>query len=182
MGALTDKLVTLAFLLVPFVVVSITGCAAAYFHRKSQEGKSHNGKTALSMIGMAVIFVAIPASPGDRTVSNSDRYMRGAIGLSYIFFTTVYCMLIAHQRRWYKGRCAIVGGLAIAITIVGMASTPVRSLWIDSTKTDPFFALSIATPVSFTLCDLIAYLSDAFDVSRVSGLPLPVTVTERTGQ
>jgi hypothetical protein len=171
-GALTDNLVTLASLLVPFVVVSITGCAAAHFHRKS-----HNGKAALSMIGMAVIFVAIPASPGDRTVSNSDRYMRGAIGLSYTFFMIVYCMLIAHQRRWYKGRCAIAGGLAIVMTIVGMASAPVQSYWIDSTKIDPFFALAIAIPASFTLCDLIAYLSDASNTRANTGpleLPAPV--------
>jgi hypothetical protein len=169
LGALTDNVVMLAFLFFPLMVLTITGCAADRFRRKSQEGKA-----AMSMLGMAVIFIAIPVSPEDKGVSNNDRYMRGAIGLSYTFFMTVYCVLIALRHRWYKGRCAIAGGLAILMTIVSMASTSVQSYWTNSTKTDPIFALSIAIPASFTLCDLIAYLSNAFDDARAPSLPAPV--------
>jgi hypothetical protein len=172
LGALTDHLVTFAFLLFPLMVLVITGCAADRLHRKSQEGKA-----VLSMLGMAVIFIAIPAPSGSGATANDDRYMRIAVGLAYTFFMTVYCRLIAIRHGWYKGRCAVAGALAIFITIVGMASASVQSYWVDSTKTDPFFILSVAIPASFTLCDLAAYLSDAFNDRvnhRAPDLPLPV--------
>jgi hypothetical protein len=169
LGALTDNLVMLAFLVFPLMVLTITGCAADRFRRNSQEGKA-----AFSMLGMAVIFISIPAPSGDKSASNNDQYMRAAIGLSYAFFMTAHCMLIALRHRWYKGRCAIAGGLAILMTIAGMASASVQSYWTASTKTDPVFALSIAIPASFTLCDLTAYLSDAINGARAPGLPAPV--------
>jgi hypothetical protein len=169
LGALTDNLVMLAFLIFPLMVLTITGYAADRFRRNSQEGKA-----ALSMLEMAIIFVAILPPAGDKTASNSERYMRGAVGLSYTFFTTVYCMLIALRNRWYKGRCAVAGGLSILMTIAGIVSTSVQSSWPASTTTNPIFALSIALPVSFTWCDLIAYLSDAFNGDRALELPAPV--------
>jgi hypothetical protein len=169
LGALTDNLIMLAFLLFPLMVLTITGCAADRFRRNSQEGKA-----ALSMLGMAVIFIAIPAPSGDKSASNNDQYMRGAVGLSYIFFMTVYYMLIAFRHRWYKGRCAIAGGLAILITTASMTSGSVQSYWTDSTKINPTFALAIAIPASFMLCDRIAYLSNAFNGARAPELPASV--------
>jgi hypothetical protein len=156
LGALQDNLVTFAFLLLPTATLGALGYVAHLFHRKGQQGYTFFG-----MLGTGVVFGAISKAAGADASENSF-YMRIAIGVAYVFFMASFCRLIAAQQRWYKGRYAIAGGVAILLTLVGMAIPQIRSSWLETTKLDPLFAVLVGMPMSFALCDLVVYVVRRF--------------------
>ncbi|KAH7409957.1 hypothetical protein DE146DRAFT_331270 [Phaeosphaeria sp. MPI-PUGE-AT-0046c] len=155
-GALTNNLVTFAFLLFPAIVSAFLGFLAHLCHSNAHEGAAFFG-----MLGTGVVFVAI-SKPADAGVSENDYYMRIAIGVAYLLFVAVFCRLIAIRQRWYKGRCAIAAGTAIFLTLIAMSIPQIRSCWLQAAKLDPLFAILLGMPMSFALCDLVVYVVRKF--------------------
>lgn len=156
LGALQDNLVTCAFLVLPTITLGALGYFAHLFHRKGQQGYTFFG-----MFGTGVVFGAM-SKAADANASENSFYMRIAIGVAYVCFMASFCRLIAAQQRWYKGRYAIAGGVAILLTLVGMAIPQIRTSWLETTKLDPLFAVLVGMPISFTLCDLVVYVARRF--------------------
>jgi hypothetical protein len=169
LAALTEPVVALASLLIPAIVLFITGYMAHHYHKKAREGKA-----GIGMLIMAIILISLlkPSS----TATASEKYWRLAIGLAYALFMIVYCRLIALRNKWQRGSCSIVVTLAVLMAFVPMASPSVQTWWDSLTKAHPLFALSPALPLAFTVCDLAAYVAGGMNGrgDGRSGLPPPV--------
>jgi hypothetical protein len=169
LAALTEPVVALAYLLIPAIVLFITGYMAHHYHKKAREGKA-----GIGMLIMAIILISLlkPSS----TATASEKYWRLAIGLAYALFMIVYCRLIALRNKWQRGSCSIVVTLAVLMAFVPMASPSVQTWWDSLTKAHPLFALSPALPLAFTVCDLAAYVAGGMNGrgDGRSGLPPPV--------
>jgi hypothetical protein len=170
-GALTDILVTSAFLVIPIVVLASTAFAADYFHTHKHEGRAMG-----ALLAAAVVFVNTPASP-DQGATTSDFHLRVTVGSAYVVFSTVYCRLVVLRNQWQKGYCTAIAMLAVFIALGGAAFVPAQLFWEKLTSTDPPFAVAITLPLAFVLCDVVVHIVDATNRRAGTGegtLPPPV--------
>jgi hypothetical protein len=172
LNTLTDHLVLSASLPVPFIVCVGSVITARRFYKNRREDKA-----SLLMLGAAILFVSSSRSSNADT-TDLNRYVPQALGISYYIFTFVLCRLIASRNGWRKGSCAIAIALGISMAVVGLSFAPIQSYWVDLTRTNPLFALSVSIPCAFIVCDVAAYVFQRLNGSGGSGptalLPPPV--------
>jgi hypothetical protein len=172
-----------AFVPAASILVLIGGCAAALLWAEAE------GILGFFMLLTAIVFAAI------RPDGKSDEYIRLAVGLGYVMLVLAYCRVVMMQPKHKKalrserrsrkyGRLfgAIATMLGVIATIIVMAFPGAREFWKGLTALHPIFALSLATPLSFFLCDLIANLSKAVNGHENEEIMLPQLLQLEEGQ
>lgn len=150
---LTGDLVGLTEMVVPAILTVTSGFIAAKFLEKGRRGMC-----ALFMLVSGVVFVTI-RSPQHSDDDDQVRLLHAAVGLSYAFFTTVYCSLVVKKDDWSKGWTASAAGAAVLGTWVLMSIPSVSSYWKELTSLPSAFALAIGAPLSFAVCEVVNYLT-----------------------
>lgn len=151
--ALTDILISLAFLLAPITILLICGVVALVLRHRRKDGSA-----ALAMLGLALLFITIKTSP-HVDAKHDNPFIVLAVGMAYGMFMLVYCELVMINNNGGKIFCFLAVAIASLTTLILMAFAPVRAYWKDLTKLDPFFVLAIATPFSFAMFDLAIYIA-----------------------
>ncbi|RYN79986.1 hypothetical protein AA0120_g10597 [Alternaria tenuissima] len=157
LSILEEILVLCTTLVAPVIILAICFLIAKWF-RHSKKEKS----ASLGMLCIAAVLQSIRTrSDGDGT--NSAAFVHMATGFGYIMFMVAYCELVMLRNGGGKLFCFVASAISVLATLVLMAFAPTRTYWLDRTKTDPFFALSIAIPISFYLCDLTIHITKRLD-------------------
>ncbi|KAH7371431.1 E1-E2 ATPase-domain-containing protein [Pyrenochaeta sp. MPI-SDFR-AT-0127] len=179
--ALTDILISLAFLLAPITILFICGVVALVLRHRRKDGSA-----ALAMLGLALVFITIKTPP-PTDAKHDNPFIVLAVGMAYGMFMLVYCELVMLNNNGGKIFCFIAVAIGSLATLILMAFAPVRTYWKDLTKLDPLFVLAFATPLSFAMCDLAIYIATLInggekrDEDRPES-PIPASSTRTTRQ
>jgi hypothetical protein len=152
LAMLEEILVSCAFLVTPAIILILCLIIAIWFRYFKKETSAFFG-----MLCIAAVLQSIRA-PSSNDGTDDTGIIRLATGFGYGMFMLVYCELVMLRNDGGKLFCFIASTISIFATLVLMAFALIRTYWLDRTKLDPFFALAIAIPLSFYLCDLTVHI------------------------
>jgi hypothetical protein len=150
MGALTEAVVSCAFLFLPVIILMIGGVMTAVLLHKKAEGLLGG-----SMSFMAIMFVYV-SKEGATAPKES---IRTAVGTSYMLFMFGYCRRIILRNKKNKGTSAIAILLGLVIGSAFLAIASVRDSVENSLEIAPPCLVPLAIPLGFLLCDLYLHIT-----------------------
>ncbi|KAF2827097.1 hypothetical protein CC86DRAFT_382128 [Ophiobolus disseminans] len=154
MEALTDAVASCAFLVPPFIILSVCVLLTSWCLHTQSEG---------ALAGLMLLMIPIYRSIGVNLKEGAsiNESMRTAVGVGYMLFMFGYCRQIIIRNEKDKGTTFISVLLGLLIGISLLAVTFIRDFVKDTMELAPACIVPLALPLGFTLRDLYLHVTKA---------------------